>query len=112
MSLPLFIYGSLRDPGVRALVLGRRTDLTTQPAVLRGHVRTTVPDFDYPFVAPADPDDRVDGELLLGLGDADYGLLDEYEDVADGLYVRAEIQVETPTGSETAWVYLRGPAAP
>jgi len=108
-SLPLFIYGSLRDPAVRARLLGRRTDLTTGPAILHGHVRQRVPDFDYPFVLPAAPAAQVEGELLLGLSEADYALLDVYEDVEDGLYRRAVVTVETPRGTLDAWVYLKGP---
>ena len=101
MTLPLFIYGSLRDPGVRARLLGERTDLTTCPAVLHGHDRQMVPSFGYPFVVPAAPDATVDGELLLGLQQADYEILDEYEDVDDGLYVRARVTVQTPDGPVT-----------
>jgi gamma-glutamylcyclotransferase (GGCT)/AIG2-like uncharacterized protein YtfP len=109
---PLFVYGSLRDPRVRAGLLGERTDLTTCPAILRGYTRQRVPDFDYPFVVPAAPDARVDGDLLLGLQSADYTVLDRYEDVDDGLYVRAAVTVETADCSVDAWTYLKGPAAP
>jgi gamma-glutamylcyclotransferase (GGCT)/AIG2-like uncharacterized protein YtfP len=115
VSRPLFVYGSLRDPRVRARLLGERADLTTRPAVLRGHARQATPDFDYPFVVPAGRGDLVDGELLLGLGPADYAILDSYEDVDDGLYQRVAVTVETPDGpveAVEAWVYLKGPATP
>ena len=112
MSRPLFIYGSLRDPRVRARLLGERTDLTTCPAKLQGHARQTVTGFDYPFVVPDESGASVDGDLLLGLSDADYTVLDQYEDVDDGLYVRAAVTVETANGTVDAWTYLRGPAAP
>ena len=112
MTRPLFVYGSLRDPRVRARVLGERPGLTTRPAILRGHARRTVLDFDYPFLVPADAGARVDGELILGLADADYSVLDAYEDVDDGLYVRAAVTVETTDGPVDAWAYLKGPAAP
>ena len=109
---PLFIYGSLRDPAVRARLLGDRPDLTTCPAVLHGHARQTGPGFGYPFVVPAAPDAQVDGDLLRGLHDADYAILDAYEDIDDGLYVRVAATVETSNGPVDARVYLRGPAAP
>jgi gamma-glutamylcyclotransferase (GGCT)/AIG2-like uncharacterized protein YtfP len=109
---PLFMYGSLRDPRIRARLLGNRADLTTCPAVLHGHARQIVPNFDYPFVLPAGPDARVDGELLLGLLSADYTTLDRYEDVDGGLYARAAVMVETPNGPVDAWTYLKGPTAP
>lgn len=112
MTLPLFVYGSLRDPRVRTRVLGERPALTTCPAILRGHERQMVPGFEYPFLVPAEADASVDGELIVGLADADYPILDRYEDVDDGLYVRARVTVEAPDGPVDAWAYLRGPAAP
>jgi gamma-glutamylcyclotransferase (GGCT)/AIG2-like uncharacterized protein YtfP len=112
VTRPLFVYGSLRDPRVRTHLLGAHPGLSTRPAILRGHARQTVPGFDYPFIVPAEPDVHVDGELLLGLVDADYAILDQYEDTDDGLYVRAVVRVETTDGPIDAWTYLRGPAAP
>ena len=112
MTRPLFVYGTLRDPVVRTRVLGERTDLTTCAALLHGYARQMVPGFDYPFLVPADAAASVDGELILGLADADYTILDRYEDVDDGLYVRDGVTVETPDGPLEAWTYLKGPAAP
>jgi gamma-glutamylcyclotransferase (GGCT)/AIG2-like uncharacterized protein YtfP len=71
-----------------------------------------VPGFGYPFVVPAEADAEVAGDLLIGLTSADYTLLDEYEDVDDGLYQREVVTVETPNGARRAWVYLKGPAEP
>ena len=110
--LPLFVYGSLRDPHVRARVLGERADLTTISATLRSYARQLVPSFDYPFIVPATPDDRVEGEIILGLIEADYAILDRYEDVEDGLYVRITVSAETAGGQVNAWAYLKGPNAP
>jgi len=112
VTLPLFIYGSLRDPAVRARLPGIRPDLWTVPAVLHGHARIMVSGFGYPFVVPADPGSRVDGDLLLGLVDRDYAILDAYEDTAEGLYVRAEVTVESDGRRLAAYAYLRGPSAP
>jgi gamma-glutamylcyclotransferase (GGCT)/AIG2-like uncharacterized protein YtfP len=112
MSLPLFVYGSLRDPRVRARLLGRDTNLATRPAILRGHARQMVPDFGYPFVVAAAPESQVDGEVLLGLQTHEYAILDAYEDVDEGLYVRVRVSVETPDGALEAWTYLKGPTAP
>ena len=98
MTLPLFVYGSLRDPRVRTRVLGERPDLTTCPATLIGHERQRVPSFDYPFLVPADADASVDGELILGLRDSDFPILDHYEDVDDGVYLRDRVTVETADG--------------
>jgi gamma-glutamylcyclotransferase (GGCT)/AIG2-like uncharacterized protein YtfP len=112
VTLALFIYGSLRDPLVRRRVLGARSDLSTVPAILHGHARQTVPSFDYPFLVPAGPEDRVEGEIILGLTETDYSILDAYEDVDDGLYLRAEVTVQTADGLARAWTYLKGRAAP
>lgn len=112
VTLPLFVYGSLRDPRVRTQLFGARPDLSACPAVLPGHERQTVPSFGYPFLAPVDTDTRVDGELLLGLTDDDYSILDRYEDLDEGLYVRSIVRVQTADGSVDAWAYLRGPNAP
>jgi gamma-glutamylcyclotransferase (GGCT)/AIG2-like uncharacterized protein YtfP len=119
-ELPLFIYGSLRDPGVRTHLFGPRPELTTCSATLHGYLRQMVPGFDYPFIVPAeatvgpttDSGARVDGDLLLGLQSEDYVTLDHYEDLDDGLYVRAVVTVQTPGGPVEAWAYLRGPNAP
>jgi gamma-glutamylcyclotransferase (GGCT)/AIG2-like uncharacterized protein YtfP len=113
VSLPLFIYGSLRDPRVRARLLGERADLATRPAVLHGYARIMIPDFDYPFVVPTDADAQVDGELLLGLRSADLALLDTYEDVDEGLYERVVVRVQTRDGEMMdSWVYRRGSGTP
>ena len=112
MTLPLFVYGSLRDPDVRTRVLGRHAGIITTLATLHGHIRQTVPSFGYPFLVTAAPSDRVDGEIILGLTEADYPRLDAYEDVDEGLYVRARVTVMTDAGPVDAWAYLRGPAAP
>jgi gamma-glutamylcyclotransferase (GGCT)/AIG2-like uncharacterized protein YtfP len=112
VTLPLFVYGSLRDPRVRQRVLGERADLTTIPATLRGFTRQFVPSFDYPFIVPATPDDRIEGEIILGLKEADYPVLDAYEDVEDGLYMRIAVSAETADGQVNAWAYLKGSNAP
>ncbi len=111
-SRPLFVYGSLRDPEVRTMLLGPHPGLTTCPAVLPGYARQTVPGFGYPFVVPADADAQVVGELLLGLTDEDLARLDDYEDLDAGLYERVSVLVETADGQRDAWTYRRGPAAP
>jgi gamma-glutamylcyclotransferase (GGCT)/AIG2-like uncharacterized protein YtfP len=110
-SLPLFVYGSLRDPAVRASLLGERADLTMQPAALPGYARLLVPGFGYPFIVPA-ADARIDGEMILGLHASDYAVLDEYEDVSDDLYARVQVQLQTPEGACSAWAYIKGASGP
>lgn len=110
--LPLFVYGSLRDPAIRRRLLGRRGDFTTRPARLEGYARQAVAGFGYPFIVPSGPEACVEGELLEGLGQREYAILDAYEDVEDGLYLRVRVTVQTPDGPVDAWVYVRGPHAP
>jgi len=115
VSLPLFVYGSLRDPSVRARVLGERAGsppITTGPAVLRGFRWQMVDGFGYPFVLPATANDTVDGDILGNLDGQDYLMLDRYEDTDSGRYVRVQVTVETATGRVAAWTYCKGPGAP
>lgn len=110
IALPLFAYGTLMDPAVRARVLGPRPNLTARPARLAGYRRVVVAGFEYPVIAAGTPEDCVEGQLLGGLTPADYAILDEYEDVGDGLYARVRVVVETQAGPEAAWVYVQGPS--
>jgi gamma-glutamylcyclotransferase (GGCT)/AIG2-like uncharacterized protein YtfP len=108
----LFVYGTLTDPRVRARVLGRRPSLELAPARLRGYRRVIVPDYAYPFLVPSGGDAVVDGLAISGLTDADYALLDEYEDVDAGAYERVQVDVELVNRGATrracAWVYVGG----
>ena len=110
-TLPLFIYGSLRDPGLRDFLFGERPDLATRPATLRGFSRHHSDAIGYPFVIP-DAEAQVEGELLYGLRADDYVVIDAYEDVADGLYARVQVTVEAEVGPVAAWTYVKGPNAP
>ncbi len=109
-SLPLFVYGTLMDPSVRARVLGARPHMTVRPARLAGFRRVVVPGFQYPVIATGAPSDRVDGQLLGGLTSEDYAILDEYEDVGDGLYARVRVVVDMDDDTVAAWAYVRGPS--
>jgi len=109
-ELPLFVYGTLADPAVRANVLGDRPNVSARPAALVGYRRLRVPDFEYPLIGTGGPEDRVDGQLLGGLTVADYAILDQYEDVSDGLYARVRVTVTLEDGHGDAWAYVQGPA--
>ena len=58
-------------------------------------------------------DNRIEAELARLNLEAEGldAVLDQYEDVDDGLYVRAAVTVQTPSGPVDAWAYLKGPAA-
>lgn len=106
----LFVYGTLTDPSIRARVLGPNPHITVRPARLAGFRRVVVPGFEYPVIAAGAPGDRVEGQLLDGLTPEDYAILDGYEDVADGLYARLCVLVDTEHGQAPAWAYVQGPS--
>jgi gamma-glutamylcyclotransferase (GGCT)/AIG2-like uncharacterized protein YtfP len=91
----VFVYGTLRQPLVRRLVIGRPTP--TRPASLPGFRREGL-DL-VPQAGASTPGERfvVDAEEL--------SRLDRYE----RLGVRYERHLETLEGGETAWVYTRLP---
>lgn len=108
----LFIYGTLRDPNVLTLVIGRPFPGPRSPAVLHGFRKRKVEGFDFPVIAPS-PDGRVDGILIEGLTDEDITALDGYEDVSAGLYDRVEADVSIDeAGADAprvrAFVYVAG----
>ena len=72
MSMPLFVFGSLRDSEVLEVVLGRvATDIRTNIARLQGYRAVKLPDESYPVLLVA-PGSTVEGELLLGLSAEDF----------------------------------------
>ncbi|MEU9335812.1 gamma-glutamylcyclotransferase family protein [Streptomyces sp. NPDC048290] len=115
MTLPFFVYGTLR-PGEsnHAAYLRGRTH-TEHPARLPGAVLYDGPG--YPYAVPA-PGGIVHGELITALPDAYPQLLhalDELEEYIPGdprsLYERVSREVvQDPAGTPVdAWVYLAAP---
>lgn len=100
-QLPLFVYGTLRDPDVLAAVVGR-TRIAAVPATLAGYRTTVYPERTYPGLAPA-PGTSAAGLLLTGLGTRDLALLDAFEAEE---YRRVAVTVATADGDRTAEVYL------
>lgn len=74
-----FFYGSLLDPDVTALVLGRRLPPTAfLPAILPGHARRRARGVSYPIVV-RDPKGEVRGAVVGGLSARDVARLSAYE---------------------------------
>lgn len=72
MSMPLFVFGSLRDSEVLEVVLGRpAADIRTLGARLPGYRVVRLPDETYPVLVWA-PESNVSGELLRGLSAEDF----------------------------------------
>lgn len=73
-----FFYGTLRDPDVRALVLGALSPRMMIPATISGWRRAAVADATFP-VAVAAPNATIDGVIARGLTPAAVKLLVRYE---------------------------------
>jgi len=77
VTLPLFVYGSLRDAAVFALAAGRRMP-PARPARAIGRAAVAMPGRDYPGLA-ARIGVAAEGLLLFGLTPADLRRLDRFE---------------------------------
>lgn len=78
-ALPLFVFGTLRDPLVLGLVLARdAASVPVRRASLHGHVTVTLPGESYPVLAPR-RDARAPGLLLDGLDAEDMARIAFFE---------------------------------
>lgn len=110
-TLPLFVYGTLRQgKSTHHFLEGRYERML--PAALKGY-RRTVAAHGYPVIVPS-PGETVDGELYFlrpNLYLTTMQEIDRLEDIPEGAtvgehYRRAAVTVETPEGPHTAWAYL------
>ena len=109
MNLPLFVYGSMRDEDVRALVLGRApAAIRTEPTWMPGVAAVRVPDESYPYLVASDCA-RVPGELIHGLDEEDVGRILFFEGDEYGF---AEGVVERAGGERVAAMHFGGVAIP
>jgi len=102
----LFAYGTLKDLELLASVVGPHV---RSRVVGCGTVVGQLYDVGaYPALRPSDsPDDRVPGVLLEIDGDVALARLDDFEDVAGGVYARERCEVRMDDGRrESAWVYV------
>lgn len=100
MTLPLFVYGTLMHRGPRAGLLG---DRPRDAATVRGTL------YHLPAGYPAvrlEGETEVQGELVHEIDDQLLTVLDFYEDVADGLYRRIEVDVRVGMGLVRSWIYV------
>jgi len=84
-----FFYGTLIDPEIRRLVLGRLAPRLVEPATLSGWRCVPVPARTYPMIVP-DRRGRLSGILVRGLSAAARRRLERYE---DDLYAVAPVEV-------------------
>ena len=109
MNLPLFIYGSMRDEDVRALVLGRAPlAVRTEPAWMPGVAAARVPGESYPYLVSVEGA-RAPGELIHGL---DERCLDRILFFEGDEYAFVECVAERAGGERVAAMYFGGVAIP
>jgi gamma-glutamylcyclotransferase (GGCT)/AIG2-like uncharacterized protein YtfP len=103
MTLPsLFVYGTLRDPDVRTLVLGRPiAPANALPATAPGHAAVFYPGRTYPALIEA-PGGAAPGTLLTGLTADDLAVLDAFEGPE---YARRPVEIIVSGTPRTADVY-------
>ena len=98
-DLPLFVFGTLRDPAVLSLVLGRGVaTVAARGAQLPGHVAVTVTGETYP-VLQVRPGGSAPGLLLAGLDAGDLSRIAFFEGEE---YVFQSATVHTAAGREPA----------
>ncbi|WP_328871193.1 gamma-glutamylcyclotransferase [Streptomyces sp. NBC_00287] len=114
VTLPFFVYGTLRPGEPNHDVFLRGRTLKEEPATLNGALLYDGPG--YPYVVE-EPGARVRGELITARPEEYADLLralDRLEDYAPGdprnLYERVEREVLTGSRRVRAWVYVAAPA--
>lgn len=109
MALPLFAYGTLRDPDLRALVLGRPAlAIAALPAKAPGYRAVFYPERSYPALLRT-PGAAAEGLLLLDLSPFERDLLDAYEGAE---YRRGVVAVMVDEELHEAEAYLPTQAVP
>jgi len=99
-AMPLFVYGTLLEPGCRQRILGH--PVPTRPARLDGFRASRGRHF---YLVPT-PDAWIDGLILLDLDAADFAALDRYEEVPQ-LYTRETVEVIAPNDERLrCWIYM------
>jgi gamma-glutamylcyclotransferase (GGCT)/AIG2-like uncharacterized protein YtfP len=109
LALPLFVYGTLRDPDVQKLVLGRALEAPeTAAATAPDHRAAVYPKQVYPGLIAA-RGETAQGLLMLDLSPDDMDRLDAYEGKE---YARQTLRVKSRGLSEVATVYMPTLAIP
>ena len=94
-----FFYGTLRDPEIARIILGRPlSGLAPTATKLRGYRAMCVADASYPglVAAPDDGDASVIGIVVTRLSEVDVSRLDRYEGPE---YASKQVVVETSDGA-------------
>ncbi|MBF2759111.1 MAG: tRNA (guanosine(46)-N7)-methyltransferase TrmB [Ectothiorhodospiraceae bacterium AqS1] len=106
MNAPLFIYGSIRDEDVRALVLGDAVrGISIEEAWMPDAALARVPGECYPYLSPLSPrsGQRVRGDLIHGL---DQRTIERIVYFEGDEYVLSECIVEDKDGKPVQAMYF------
>ena len=107
MNLPLFVYGSMRDPDVRTLVLGfDHPEVRAERAWMPGAAAARVPGESYPYLVPIEGA-CAPGDVLYGLGET---CLDRIRFFEGDEYALVECNVECASGDRVAAMHFGGVA--
>ncbi|CAA7051900.1 unnamed protein product [Microthlaspi erraticum] len=106
----VFVYGSILEPAVAAVILDRTPD--TVPAILHGYHRYKLKGRSHPCIVPLESG-KVNGLVITGVSDAELNKFD----VSEGnLYERVTVEVVRTDNSEKmkaetyVWVNKDDPA--
>ena len=109
MSLPLFVYGSMRDEDVLALVLGHDSpEIRIEPAWMPDAAAALVPGESYPYLVSVEGT-RAPGEVIHGL---DERCLERILFFEGEEYALVECTVERPGGERIGAMHFGGIAIP
>jgi gamma-glutamylcyclotransferase (GGCT)/AIG2-like uncharacterized protein YtfP len=107
LSSALFIYGTLIDPNIQRKLLGRT--LAVRDAVLKGYHRFAITGEPYPAVAPK-TGSLVLGKVCFDISDSLFRILDMYEEIELGMYLRIPVEIVIGTQVHCVQSYVAGPA--
>ncbi|MEM7585421.1 MAG: gamma-glutamylcyclotransferase family protein [Acidobacteriota bacterium] len=109
MSVDLFAYGVLMLPELMRALVGR--EFPSRPAVLPDHQRYTVRKAGYAPVPATVPERgaRVEGVLVAGVDPETLAILDDFEEIAAGVYRRVPVAILDGGVERSVQAYLAGP---
>ncbi|VVB04396.1 unnamed protein product [Arabis nemorensis] len=90
----IFVYGTILEPAVAAVILHRAAD--TVPAVLHGYHRYKLKGRSYPCIVPFEAG-RVNGKVITGVTDAE---LHNFDVIEGSEYERVTVEVVRTDNSE------------
>lgn len=97
-----FVYGTLMAPEVLSLLIKRVPPM--KPAYIKGYKRYRVKGQVFPAIVRDTPEAQVAGQVLLGLNDKEFHILDVYESEE---YYKETVKSVLEDGTEVdAMVYI------